>query len=103
MSLFCSCLTERFTAIDIGSASVRCMRTAWRQPSRSTQRPIGAMRPGSPANGVKSADRHDPGGLLVLRHQLVRRHEAALGMAPAQEGLAAGRAARARADDALVV
>ena len=54
MSECWSCLTERLTLIASGgSAGSRvCICRAWRQASRSTQRPIGTIRPVSSASGM---------------------------------------------------
>ena len=54
MSLCCSCLTERLTLIVSGGSlgASRSMIIAWRQASRSTQRPIGTIRPVSSANAM---------------------------------------------------
>ena len=68
-------------------ATARCIATACRQASRSTQRPIGTISPVSSANGMKSSG----------------STQAALGVVPAQQRLDARDAAVGEADDRLVV
>ena len=58
MSECCSCLTERLTLIVSGRSARHAApgcALAWRQPSRSTQRPIGTIRPISSASGMNSS------------------------------------------------
>ena len=89
MSECWSCLTERLTLIASGGSAGRsvCICRAWRQASRSTQRPIGTIRPVSSASGMKVSGPSMP----------------ALGVMPAQQRLDAGGAAVAEVHERLVV
>ena len=62
----------------LAPAAASASGAAWRQASRSTQRPIGTIRPISSASGMK----------------LSGREHAALGVMPAQQRLDAGDARR---------
>ncbi len=66
--------------------------------SSGQQRGLGAGGPQHPF-----AERHDQADLLGHRDELDRRDHAALGVAPAQQGLAAGHPVVAQADERLIV
>jgi hypothetical protein len=84
MSLWWICLSERLMAI-AGHRGQHALGV----PATLAQDP--------------AADRDDQAGLLGDRDELVRRHEPALGVVPAQQRLHAGDAAVLEAHDGLVV
>src|SRR3954452_3764739 len=96
MSLCWSCLTDRLTAIDSGSSLAPQRLVAGHEALH--QHRLAAALAQDPA-----ADRHDEAHLLGERDELVRRDEAALRVAPAQQRLDAGGAAVGEPDDRLVV
>ena len=86
MSECWSCLTDRFTLIEsdgsVGSSS--WIWRPWRQASRSTQRPIGTIRPISSASGMKVS------GPSIPRSGWCQRSSASTPLTPPSERFTSG-------------